>query len=145
MGKTLSKLFVDNANSTLLQFFRNALVGSVAFVLELGLMYLLTECAHVYYLWSSVFSSLCAGGINYLLSTIWVFNQSKVKNKPLEFILFTAIGALGLLLNVFFLWVLTDCIGLYYMFSKVIAMILVFTLIFFIRKYVLFTTKKTSL
>ena len=145
MGKTLSKLFVDNANSTLLQFFRNALVGSFAFVLELGLMYLLTECAHVYYLWSSVFSSLCAGGINYLLSTIWVFNQSKVKNKPLEFILFTAIGALGLLLNVFFLWVLTDCIGIYYMFSKVIAMILVFTLIFFIRKYVLFTTKKTSL
>ena len=145
MGKTLSKLFVDNANSTLLQFFRNALVGSFAFVLELGLMYLLTECAYVYYLWSSVFSSLCAGGINYLLSTIWVFNQSKVKNKPLEFILFTAIGALGLLLNVFFLWVLTDCIGLYYMFSKVIAMILVFTLIFFIRKYVLFTTKKTSL
>ena len=145
MGKTLSKLFVDNANSTLLQFFRNALVGSVAFVLELGLMYLLTECAHVYYLWSSVFSSLCAGGINYLLSTIWVFNQSKVKNKPLEFILFTAIGALGLLLNVFFLWLLTDCIGIYYMFSKVIAMILVFTLIFFIRKYVLFTTKKTSL
>ena len=144
MGKTLSKLFVDNANSTLLQFFRNALVGSFAFVLELGLMYLLTECAHVYYLWSSVFSSLCAGGVNYLLSTIWVFNQSKVKNKPLEFILFTAIGALGLLLNVFFLWVLTDCIGLYYMFSKVIAMILVFTLIFFIRKYVLFTTKKTS-
>ena len=145
MGKTLSKLFVDSANSTLLQFFRNALVGSVAFVLELGLMYLLTECAHVYYLWSSVFSSLCAGGINYLLSTIWVFNQSKVKNKPLEFILFTAIGALGLLLNVFFLWLLTDCIGIYYMFSKVIAMILVFTLIFFIRKYVLFTTKKTSL
>ena len=145
MGKTLSKLFVDNANSTLLQFFRNALVGSFAFVLELGLMYLLTECAHVYYLWSSVFSSLCAGGINYLLSTIWVFNQSKVKNKPLEFILFTAIGALGLLLNVFFLWILTAYIGLYYMFSKVIAMILVFTLIFFIRKYVLFTTKKTSL
>jgi putative flippase GtrA len=145
MGKTLSKLFVDNANSTLLQFFRNALVGSFAFVLELGLMYLLTECAHVYYLWSSLFSSLCAGGINYLLSTIWVFNQSKVKNKPLEFILFTAIGALGLLLNVFFLWLLTDCIGIYYMFSKVIAMILVFTLIFFIRKYVLFTTKKTSL
>ena len=145
MGKTLSKLFVDNANSTLLQFFRNALVGSFAFVLELGLMYLLTECAHVYYLWSSVFSSLCAGGVNYLLSTIWVFNQSKVKNKPLEFILFTAIGALGLLLNVFFLWVLTDCIGIYYMFSKVIAMLLVFTLIFFIRKYVLFTTKKTSL
>ena len=145
MGKTLSKLFVDNANSTLLQFFRNALVGSFAFVLELGLMYRLTECAHVYYLWSSVFSSLCAGGINYLLSTIWVFNQSKVKNKPLEFILFTAIGALGLLLNVFFLWLLTDCIGIYYMFSKVIAMILVFTLIFFIRKYVLFTTKKTSL
>lgn len=145
MGKTLSKLFVDSANSTLLQFFRNALVGSFAFVLELGLMYLLTECAHVYYLWSSVFSSLCAGGINYLLSTIWVFNQSKVKNKPLEFILFTAIGALGLLLNVFFLWILTDCIGIYYMFSKVIAMILVFTLIFFIRKYVLFTTKKTSL
>ncbi len=145
MGKTLSKLFVDSANSTLLQFFRNALVGSFAFVLELGLMYLLTECAYVYYLWSSVFSSLCAGGINYLLSTIWVFNQSKVKNKPLEFILFTAIGALGLLLNVFFLWLLTDCIGIYYMFSKVIAMILVFTLIFFIRKYVLFTTKKTSL
>ena len=145
MGKTLSKLFVDSANSTLLQFFRNALVGSFAFVLELGLMYLLTECAHVYYLWSSVFSSLCAGGVNYLLSTIWVFNQSKVKNKPLEFILFTAIGALRLLLNVFFLWLLTDCIGIYYMFSKVIAMILVFTLIFFIRKYVLFTTKKTSL
>ena len=145
MGKTLSKLFVDNANSTLLQFFRNALVGSFAFVLELGLMYLLTECAHVYYLWSSLFSSLCAGGINYLLSTIWVFNQSKVKNKPLEFILFTAIGALGLLLNVFFLWLLTDCIGIYYMFSKIVAMILVFTLIFFIRKYVLFTTKKTSL
>ena len=34
MGKTLSKLFVDNANSTLLQFFRNALVGSFAIGLD---------------------------------------------------------------------------------------------------------------
>ena len=144
MGKNFSKLFVEATNSTVLQFFRNALVGSVAFLMELCLMYILTEWAHVYYLWSSVFSSLCAGFVNYLLSSLWVFNQKKVKNKPLEFLIFTIIGGAGLLLNVFSLWVLTDCVGLYYMLSKIIAMLLVFTFTFFVRKYFLFTAKQTS-
>ena len=144
MGKKIDKLFIETANSTALQFFRNVLVGSFAFLLELCLMYILTEWAHFYYLWSSVFASLSAGVVNYLVSSTWVFNQTRVKNKPLEFLIFTGIGAGGLLLNVLFLWVFTHFIGLHYMFSKMIAMVLVFIIIFFVRKQVIFTSKNKS-
>ena len=59
------------------------------------------------------------------MSTKWVFNQDNIENKVLEFNLFLAISALGLVFTEILLWLFTDVIGLYYLLSKVIAAIIV--------------------
>ena len=63
--------------------------------------------------------------VNYIMSTKWVFNQDNIENKVLEFNLFLAISALGLVFTEILLWLFTDVIGLYYLLSKVIAAIIV--------------------
>jgi len=59
------------------------------------------------------------------MSTKWVFNQDNIENKVLEFNLFLAISALGLVFTEILLWLFTDVFGLYYLISKVIAAIIV--------------------
>lgn len=133
-------LFGDTTN-IFIQFFRYTLVGGLAFVVDLGLLFLLTEYAHLYYLVSATLSFLMGLLVNYILSTQWIFRSSKIKNKKIEFILFGLIGVIGLGLNIVLLYFFTDLIGLYYILSKLITAILVYAWNFLGRRYFLFTAK----
>lgn len=115
-----------------------ALVGAIATVVDAGMLYVLTEYFHLYYL----FSNMLAFGLglltNYLLSVRFVFETRRVENRTLELIIFSAIGVLGLGINTVLLWSLTQFIGLFYMLSKAIAVVVVFIANFGLRKYFLF-------
>lgn len=137
----LRKMLLGNTTNIFIQFFRYTLVGGLAFVVDLGLLFLLTEYAHLYYLVSATLSFLMGLLVNYILSTQWIFRSSKIKNKKIEFILFGLIGVIGLGLNIVLLYFFTDLIGLYYILSKLITAILVYAWNFLGRRYFLFTAK----
>lgn len=124
-----------------IQFFRYTLVGGLAFVVDLVLLFVLTEYAHWHYLVSATLSFLAGLLVNYILSTQWIFRSSKIKNKKIEFILFGLIGVIGLGLNNVLLYFFTDLIGLYYMLSKLITAVLVYAWNFLGRRYFLFNAK----
>lgn len=134
-------MLLGNTTNIFIQFFRYTLVGGLAFVVDLGLLFLLTEYAHLYYLVSATLSFLMGLLVNYILSTQWIFRSSKIKNKKIEFILFGLIGVIGLGLNIVLLYFFTDLIGLYYILSKLITAILVYAWNFLGRRYFLFTAK----
>lgn len=134
----LKQLFLYSTNNTFLQFFRYLFVGGFAFVFDFGFLYILTEYAHLHYLLSAILSFTSGLIINYLLSTLWVFSKNTVKNKKMEFLIFTLIGLVGLVFNTLFLWIFTDLLEFYYLVSKVITTILVYFWNFFARKYILF-------
>lgn len=141
MNMQLKKILFGSTTNIFIQFFRYTLVGGVAFAIDFGLLFVLTEYVNFHYLISATFSFLVGLFVNYVLSTQWIFRNSKIKNKRVEFILFGLIGAIGLGLNNVLLYIFTDLIGLYYMFSKLITAILVYVWNFLGRRYFLFNTK----
>jgi len=134
----LRNLFVGETNNWLIQLFRYCFVGGFAFIVDYGLLYILTEYAGFHYLISATISFIAGLIVNYLLSTWWIFRNSKLKNKAAEFTVFALIGVIGLLLNNLLLYVFTDLLHVHYMISKLIVAALVMIWNFFGRKLILF-------
>lgn len=132
------KLFYGSTDKLLVQFVRYFFVGGFAFIVDFGLLYILTEYAGLHYLLSATLSFIAGLLVNYIISCLWVFNGSKFKNRLVEFLFFAAIGVVGLALNDALIWLFTDCIGTHYMFSKIVAAAMVYLWNFFARKYLVF-------
>ena len=132
------KLFYGSTDKLLVQFVRYFFVGGFAFVVDFGLLYILTEYAGLHYLLSATLSFIAGLLVNYIISCLWVFNGSKFKNRLVEFLFFATIGVVGLALNDTLIWLFTDCIGTHYMFSKIVAAAMVYLWNFFARKYLVF-------
>lgn len=137
-GHLFKRLFYGTTDRLLVQFVRYFFVGGFAFVVDFGLLYILTEYAGLHYLLSATLSFISGLLVNYIISCIWVFSNSKFKNRLVEFLFFAAIGVVGLLLNDALIWLFTDCIGTHYMFSKIVAAAIVYLWNFFARKYLVF-------
>jgi len=134
----VKSIFKGKTNSVLLQLFRYTLVGGFAFSVDIGTLFILTEYINIHYLLSAGIGFILGLITNYFLSVKWVFNSRAVENRLLEFLLFSFIGIIGLVLNELFLWILTDIILLYYLISKIITTIIVYLWNFFARKFILF-------
>ena len=143
------KLFSGNTENTFIQFFRYCFVGGFATVVDWALSSLLFYLAFS----GSGYAALCNGLsfvagllVNYFLSTFWIFKQSKLQNRFLEFLSFAAIGVVGLLLTIGitkgFAWALADVTSLYQILSKVVSTAVAFFWNFFARKYRCIQRKK---
>ena len=138
MTTILNKLFVQPTDNSMLQLIRYCFVGGSAFMVDAGGLYVLTEYAGIYYLLSATISFIAGLVVNYLLSTSWIFRKSKLVNRWTEFVIYSAIGVVGLGMNALFLYVFTDCLHIYYMLSKIITAAMVMLWNFFARKIILF-------
>jgi len=136
--ETLKSLLSDPTDNAALQLLRYTFVGGAAFVLDFSTLFMLTESVGIHYLISAAIAFIVGLTTNYSMSVIWVFNKHTIQNRLAEFLLFAAIGLLGLCLNEVFLWFFTEKVALYYLLSKIISTILVYLFNFTARKAVLF-------
>lgn len=128
-------------NSISAQFFRYFIVGGMAFVVDFALLYLLTEFAGLYYLFSASVAFMAGIAVNYALSVIWVFDVRSVNNRVHEFAIFTIVGIVGLGLNTALMWFFTELAGFHYLGSKVVAAATIFVFNFGARKAMLFSAR----
>jgi len=126
-------------DNVFIQFFRYGIVGGLAFLVDYGLLYLLSDKCGLHYLLSASIAFIAGLVVNYLLSIFWVFSESKYQDKRKEFAIFAFIGVIGLGLTEGLMWLFTDLTGLHYLLSKLITAALVLLWNFFARKAVLFT------
>lgn len=138
LSKLIDILFIARTDSTLIQLFRYTFVGGFAFVIDFGSLFVLTEFFHIYYLISAAIAFLLGLTTNYILSILWVFDKHKVQSRWMEFLIFGAIGLIGLGLNEVIIWFFTEKIRLHYLISKIISTIVVYCWNFFARKFTLF-------
>jgi putative flippase GtrA len=131
-------LLTGKTESILVQLFRYTFVGGIAFLVDFGSLYALTEFFRIYYLVSAALAFLLGLTTNYTLSITWVFATRVVRSRWVEFGIFGGIGIVGLGLNEVLIWFFTEQIGLYYLWSKIIASIGVYFWNFFARKFTLF-------
>lgn len=132
-------IFSGKFSNTVIQLLRYTIVGGLAFIIDFGMLIILTEIFNVNYLISALVGFTLGLIVNYFLSIKWVFNQRNIRKRSVEFLLFTLIGMVGLALNELSIWFLTEVVMLYYMLSKIITTVMVYMWNFFARKYLLFT------
>lgn len=138
----IRKILFEPTDNTLIQLLRYTFVGGTAFIVDFGLLYVLTEYLNLHYLYSATLSFIAGVIVNYFLSKIWVFQKGKVSNRWIEFLIFALIGIIGLGFNNLFLWIFTDKLHIYYMISKILTTLIVYLWNFFARKLILFNGKK---
>ncbi|MBR1823265.1 MAG: GtrA family protein [Ruminococcus sp.] len=148
--RQFGKLFVGDTDNTLIQFFRYLFVGGFAFLVDFAVSYLLFRFAfgeQKQFGWVANALSFVAGlTVNYLISTFWIFKNSKVGNKLMEFLSFAAIGVVGLLITIgitklFEMW-LGDTTSLFQIIAKLVSTAVSFLWNFFARKILLYSDKK---
>lgn len=138
LNQIIDSLLRHPTGNVWIQIVRYFFSGGVAFLVDTGLLYVLTEFCGVYYLVSSIISFSIGLIITYLLSILWVFDNRNMKNRYAEFSVFVLIGVVGLGLTSLFMWFFTDKIGVHYIFSKVITTVIVFVWNFIAKKSLLF-------
>ncbi|MCS7024172.1 MAG: GtrA family protein [Bryobacteraceae bacterium] len=120
------------------QFVRYLLVGGAAFVIDFSLLYFLTESARLHYLTAAAASFLAGLIFTYTLSRMWVFDVRTLNHTPMEFLVFSAVGLIGLALNEAILWVAVGSLHMHYLHAKLgsAAMVLIWN--FSARRTLLF-------
>lgn len=131
----------DKRNRISVQMFKYVIVGGVAFLLDFSMLYVLTEYLHIYYILSATAAFIAGLLCNYLMSVFWVFHERALSNRLAEFLVFSLIGVIGLLLNDGLIWSLTEVGRLHYLSSKVLAAAVIFFWNFFARRQLLFISR----
>ncbi len=134
----LKSCLVRPAHTIAHQFARYLIVGGVAFLVDFGSLYLLTEWFGLYYLLSAAVAFLLGLTTNYLLSRVWVFDRRTMRNTTLEFLVFAVIGVVGLGLTEAIMWFVREQIHLHYLIAKAISTGVVLVWNFGARKALLF-------
>ena len=105
------------------RFLKFAAVGAVGAVLNLAVLYALTELG-VFYLLSGLVGIEAGLLSNFFLNRSWTFKDRQARG--LEYVLTAlyrdhAVRFVGIVLNLVILWLLTSVFGLYYLTSQVIG------------------------
>lgn len=116
------------------QLVKFGLVGGIAFLIDYGLLYALTEWLGLYYLVSSVISFSVSVIFNYIASVIWVFDVKQENSKTRNFLLFILFSVIGLGINQLLLYIGVDWMHFYYMWVKIFATLVVMVWNFITRK-----------
>ncbi|MFO8032451.1 MAG: GtrA family protein [Desulfohalobiaceae bacterium] len=120
------------------QFFRYLLAGAAGFVLDISLLFLLTELVGLHYLISAPLAFIAGMLLHYLLCITWIFYWRRLSNKWLEFSIYAGLGALGLILNEAVIWLFAHVLSFHYLLGKMFYL-LIFLLLFLVRKKLLFS------
>ena len=140
----LESLIKGDTDSTFVQFFRYFLVGGFATIVDWLVSFLLFFYAFSgsYAILANALSFIIGLITNYTLSTIWVFGDSNVDSRLKEFLIFSAIGVVGLIITIlitmFFENELAGATEFYQMIAKITSTAVAFLWNFFARKYILY-------
>ena len=132
------RLFVRKSDQLSVHLLRAIFSSNVAFAVDFGLLVLLTEVMHLHYLISNIIAFMTGTSLLYILSVFWVFSRRAVQSKHLEYWLFILIGVVGVGFNELFIWLFTEKVHIYYLYSKIIAGSIVFFWNFLSRRFILF-------
>lgn len=116
------------------QFARYSLVAGAGYIVDVGVLYALHEYFQVYYLYAAITSFVLGLVIVYILSSLFVFTDSKIESKYLEIGIFSLIGVVGLIILTVLMWALTSFLGINYLIAKVLATVVVYAWNFFARR-----------
>ena len=125
-------------NTVVREALRYFLVSGFAFLLDIGVLWILVQYFSWWYLAAATVSFLSGIVLGYVLSIRMVFSYRRLKDQRIEFLSFAAIGGVGLAINAAVMFVAVKYFGIYYLLAKFVAAGFTFMFNFFVRRQMLF-------
>lgn len=116
------------------QLMKFGVVGVLAFIIDYGLLALLTEVFGINYLVSATISFTASVVFNYIASMRYVFTHKEGVSRKREFIIFVVLSVIGLLINNFCMWTGVELFHIHYLITKIGATAIVMVWNFVTRK-----------
>ena len=138
MKEKIKKFIIEKTDNSYIQFIKYFFASGIALFADMAVLFFLTEFCNVYYLISATISFLVGIAITYIFSKLYIFTKTSIKNRTAEFTVFLIIGVIGLILNNIFLFVFTDLLGIYYMISKCLVIVITYLWNYFARNKFIF-------
>lgn len=123
-------------NKLFLQILRFGFVGGTAFLIDAGILYILTEFFDIHYLIANVISFAISTIYNYILSILFVFDTKK-KGGGLQATVFVILSIVGLMISQLLMWIFVDLFFISTIIAKIISTIIVMCFNFITRKFFL--------
>jgi len=101
------------------KFVRFSLSGSLATLVDVLILYILTEFFALWYLFSAVFSFIAGTLVHYSISSHWVFKCERRSFS--QYLAFTLIQTIGLVINLSVIYILVEYFSFWYILAKLIA------------------------
>jgi dolichol-phosphate mannosyltransferase len=99
-------------------------VGFIGVIINTSILWFLTEKINLFYVISGIIATETAIITNFLLNNFWTWNNTnKLHSFIKRLILFNSVSLVGLIITITSLWILTE-IGIYYLMSNLIGIIL---------------------
>jgi len=108
------------------RFIKFCLIGGIGAIVNLTILYFFKEILGVYYLLSGAIAIESGLLSNFVFNKIWTFKDTEIKGaRAILRALYRdhIVRSGGILLNIFILWFLTSVIGLYYLTSQIIGIL----------------------
>ena len=106
------------------EFVRFCFVGGLSLLVDMGILFGLTEFFGVHYLYSAGISFTVSVIFNYWLCVVYVFKGAR-KQTPKQATIFIGSSIIGLGLNQLCMWFFVEIILLHYMIAKLGATVIV--------------------
>ncbi|MBN2186892.1 MAG: glycosyltransferase family 2 protein [Dehalococcoidia bacterium] len=103
------------------RFIKFCLVGSSGVLVNMGLLWLLTEVAGLFYLASAAIAIGASIINNFVLNDSWTFRDRRTPGmaaRLMRFLKFNLVSAVGIGINMGILWSCTELLGVYYLLSN---------------------------
>lgn len=119
------------------RFLKFAVVGGTGVVVNLGLLWLLTEITGLFYMFSAVISIEASIISNFLLNEHWTFSDRRQKQISMfrRGVKFNIVSVAGMLINITVLYLFTEFLGIYYIYSEIIGIAAAFLWNYFVNLY----------
>ena len=112
-------------NKRFKEIFRFGITGGISFVVDYGILLLLTSMVGINYLISSAISFTVSVIVNYYLCKLWAFEEARENTSKKVIIAFVGSSVIGLGFNQIFMWLFVSVIEIDYRIAKIITTMLV--------------------
>ena len=123
ISRLLSKPFIK-------QLIKFACVGAIGTIVNLSILYILTEFFFIYYIISEIFAFIASTINNYILDKFWTFKEKLYEKLIKKYIKFIIISLCALILNITILFILVEYFLIWYIIAELFAICGAFTINF---------------
>jgi len=112
-----------------------AIVGASGVAVNMGVLYSLTEYFGLYYMVSAVIASELSIISNFIINNKWTFSQTDTKHSAgKRLLIYNAISIIGTVILLGIMYILTEWMSLYYVYSQWIGVVVVFGINYVLNK-----------